>query len=53
MSQTPKKPNEMTSDEAIRELFHPKVVEHAQGHVREADAKKAPVPPRKKSMSGD
>jgi len=38
----------MTSEEAIRELFHPEVVEHAKRHVREADAKKSDPP--KKSM---
>jgi len=27
----------MTSDEAIKKLFHPKVVEHAKRHVLEAD----------------
>lgn len=53
MPQTPKKPKEMTTDEAIRDLFHPNVVEHAKRHVREADAKKPPVPPKKKSMSAD
>jgi hypothetical protein len=40
MSQRPKKPKpaaEMTSEEAIAHLFHPKVVEHAKRHVREAD----------------
>ncbi len=27
----------MTSEEAIADLFHPKVVEHAKRNVREAD----------------
>jgi hypothetical protein len=38
----------MTSEEAIRELFHPEVVAHAKRHVAEADAKKSK--PVKKSM---
>ena len=38
----------MTSEEAMRELFHPEVVEHAKRHVREADAKKRK--PEKKSI---
>jgi endonuclease III-like uncharacterized protein len=38
----------MTSDEAIRELFHPEIVEHAKRHVREADEKRSK--PSKKSM---
>jgi hypothetical protein len=35
----PKKPHEMTTDEAVRDLFHPKVVEHAKRHAREAEKK--------------
>ena len=45
---TPKKAREMTSEEAIRHLFHPEVVEHAKRHVREADAEKPK--PEKKSI---
>jgi len=30
---------DLTSDEAMRRLFHPKVVEHAKRHVREAEKK--------------
>ena len=32
-----KKPHELTTEEAMRELFHPKVVEHAKHHAREAE----------------
>jgi hypothetical protein len=45
---TPKKAREMTSEEAIRHLFHPEVVEHAKRHVREADEPKSK--PEKKSI---
>ena len=41
-----KKPHELTTDEAMRHLFHPKVVEHAKRHAREADAPK-PKPEKK------
>jgi hypothetical protein len=34
-----KNPNKMTSDELIKHLFHPKVVEHAKSAIREADQK--------------
>jgi hypothetical protein len=43
-----KKARDMTSEEAMRELFHPEVVEYAKRHVREADAKKPK--PEKKSI---
>ena len=46
-----KKPREMTTDEAMRHLFHPEVVEHAKKHVREADAPKSK--PEKKSTGTD
>jgi hypothetical protein len=50
--QTPeKRPDEMTTDEAIAHLFHPKVVEHAKRHAREAE--KVPVKRAPKSMSED
>lgn len=39
--QAPKEPTEMTTDEAIRHLFHPEVVEHAKRHAREAEKPKA------------
>jgi hypothetical protein len=39
----PKKPNELTTDEAIKHLFHPDVIEHAKRHAREAEV------PRKKA----
>jgi hypothetical protein len=42
-----KKAHELTTDEAVKRLFHPKVVDHAKAHVREADER---VPgPKKKS----
>ena len=41
----------MTSEEAIRELFHPEVVEHAKRHVQEADAKRSK--PEKESIRED
>jgi len=34
-----KNPNKMTSEELVKHLFHPKVVEHAKKAVREADSK--------------
>jgi hypothetical protein len=46
-----KAPHELTTDEAMAQLFHPKVVEHAKRHAREASA----APPKKanpKSMKG-
>jgi hypothetical protein len=43
----PKKASELTSEEAMAELFHPKVVEHAKRHVREAD-KPLPLDPKSK-----
>jgi len=43
----PKKVKALTSEEALKHLFHPKVVEHAKRHVREADA------PKKKSIDAD
>lgn len=39
----PKKAKELTSEEALKRLFHPKVVEHAKRHIREADAPKRKV----------
>jgi hypothetical protein len=39
----PKKANELTSEEALKRLFHPKVVEHAKRHVREANEPKKKV----------
>ena len=49
MAQKPKKPHDMTTDEAMRHLFHPKVVEHAKRHVR--DAEKPGPKPEKKSTN--
>ena len=39
----------MTTDEAIKHLFHPDVVEHAKRHAREAESPKKPDP---KSTNG-
>ena len=46
----PKKPSELTTDEAIKHLFHPDVIEHAKRHAREAEAPKKKSDP--KSMDG-
>ena len=40
-----KHPRDMTNDEAIKHLFHPKVVEHVKAVVKEANAAK----PKKKA----
>jgi hypothetical protein len=45
-----KAPRELTTEEAMAELFHPKVVEHAKRHAREAE--KVRTKPDPKSMSG-
>jgi len=38
----------LTSEEAVKKLFHPDVVEHAKLHVREADVRSAkPADPSK------
>jgi hypothetical protein len=34
----------MTTDEAVKHLFHPRVVKHAQKTVLEHDAKKSKPP---------
>ena len=49
MAQKPtKKARELTSDEAIKKLFHPDVVEHAKRHVGEANARSVkPADPSK------
>ena len=39
-----KHPREMTNDEAIKHLFHPKVVAHVKGVVKKA---KRPKPKKK------
>jgi hypothetical protein len=44
--QAPKQPTEMTTDEAIRHLFHPDVVEHAKRHAREAEEPKRKADPK-------
>jgi hypothetical protein len=43
----PKKAKELTSEEALKHLFHPEVVKHVKRHVREADA------PKKKSIDAE
>jgi hypothetical protein len=35
-----KHPREMTNDEAIKHLFHPKIVAHVRAEVAKADASK-------------
>ena len=35
-----KHPREMTNDEAIKHLFHPKIVEHIKAQVSKADSPK-------------
>jgi hypothetical protein len=35
----PKKAHKLTSEEAVKKLFHPQVVEHAKKHAREAEKK--------------
>ena len=40
-----KHPRDMTNDEAIKHLFHPKVVEHIKAVVKKANAAK----PKKKA----
>ena len=42
----PKKPHELTTEEAIAQLFHPKVVEHAKRHAREAERPKGKADPK-------
>jgi hypothetical protein len=32
-----KKPHELTTEEAMRKLFHPEVVDHAKKHARDAE----------------
>ena len=34
-----KHPRDMTTDEAIRHLFHPKVVKHVKGIIEKVNAK--------------
>lgn len=41
-----KHPRDMTNDEAIKHLFHPKVVEHVKNVVRKANAE-----PKKKATN--
>jgi len=44
---TPKKAHEMTTDEAVKHLFHPDVIAHAKDRATEADRV---MPPKKKSI---
>ncbi len=34
---SPKEPREMTSEEALENLFHPEIVKKVREHVRESD----------------
>jgi len=45
-----KAPHELTTEEAIRDLFHPDVIEHAKRHAREGSVPKKKADP--KSMNG-
>lgn len=45
----PKKPDEMTTDEAVKHLFHPKVVKHLKDAVETANAR----PEKGKSVTKD
>jgi hypothetical protein len=44
----PKKAHELTTDEAVKHLFHPDVIAHAKDRVEEPDRV---VPPKKKSIA--
>ena len=35
-----KHPKEMTNDEAIKHLFHPKIVKHVKAEIAKADSSK-------------
>ena len=48
MTEQVKHPKEMTSDEVIAHVFHPKVVKHLKEHLTELEAKK-PKRPRKRT----
>ena len=43
-----KHPRDMTNEEAIRHLFHPKVVKHVQGIINEINSKPVKSPKDKK-----
>jgi hypothetical protein len=45
-----KAPHDLTTEEAIRDLFHPDVIEHAKRHAREASEPRKKRDP--KSMKG-
>jgi len=40
MKKKEKHPKDMTTEEAVKHLFHPKVVKHVKKHVAKAGAKK-------------
>jgi hypothetical protein len=42
MAKPQKHPKDMTTDEAIKHLFHPKVVKELKRHVEEINKKSAP-----------
>jgi hypothetical protein len=39
MEKTKKHPKDMTTDEALKHIFHPKIVRHAKAIVRKQNAK--------------
>lgn len=43
MKKTKKHPKDMTTDEAISEVFHPDALEHLKKHVKKLSEKKKPV----------
>jgi len=40
MKKKEKHPKDMTTEEAVKHLFHPKVVEHVKKHVAKQEPKK-------------
>ncbi len=44
MPKKQKHPKDMTSDEVMAHVFHPKVVKHLKAHVAELEAAKAKRP---------
>jgi len=40
MKNKSKHPKDMTNDELLKHVFHPKVVEHIKKHVKDIDTKK-------------
>jgi hypothetical protein len=46
MPKKPKHPKDMTADEAIAHVFHPKAVKHLKAHIADLEAEK-PKRPKK------